>query len=186
MKIIGVVGSPRNGSNTEILVKEALEGAKDADAETIIYKLSQMDISPCKACMYCKSSEGECAIDDDMQTLYEEIKEADGFVLASPVYMWQMTAQSKLFTDRLYAFYGSNFEEQYGKKKVSLIFSQGNPDKNAFSVYFDYTKNMFEFLGFNVVDMKNYAGNNVPGSVKDQDEIILEAREIGKNLVDTA
>lgn len=183
MKIIGVVGSPRNGSNTEILVKEALEAAHDAGAETKIYKLSQMDISPCGACMYCKNNEGECVKDDDMQTLYKEIKEADGFVLASPIYMWQMTAQSKQFTDRLYAFYGSNFEEEYGKKKVSLIFSQGNPDKNAFSVYFDYTRNMFEFLGYDVVDMKNYAGNNVPGSVKDHDDVMLEAREIGKNLV---
>lgn len=185
MKIIGVVGSPRRESNTEILVKEVLDGANKAGAETKIFKLSQMEISPCKACMYCKSSEGQCATDDDMQVLYKEIKEADGFVLSSPIYMWQMTAQSKLFTDRLYAFYGTNFEEQYGKKKISLIFSQGNPDKNAFNEYFNYTRNMFEFLGFQVVDMKNYANNNIPGSVNDQDEVLGEAREIGVKMVET-
>lgn len=185
MKIIGVVGSPRMGSNTKILVEEALKGAGEKGAEVKLFNLGQMDIAPCKACMHCKNSEGECATADDMQIIYNEIKEADGFILGSPVYMWQMTAQSKLFTDRLYAFFGTNFEDKYGKKNVSLIFSHGNPDENAFSVYFEYTKNMYEFLGFNVVDLKNYGGNNIPGSVKDQEEVMKEARDIGMRLAES-
>lgn len=185
MKIIGVVGSPRMGSNTKILVEEALKGASEIGAETKLFNLSQMDVSPCKACMHCKNSDGECATADDMQIIYNEIKEADGFILGSPVYMWQMTAQSKLFTDRLYAFFGSNFEDKYGKKNLSLIFSQGGLDKDAHSVYFEYTKNMYQFLGFNVVDLKTYGGNNVPEHVKDQKDVLKEARDIGKKLAET-
>ncbi|MCE5215159.1 MAG: NAD(P)H-dependent oxidoreductase [Methanobacterium sp.] len=44
-------------------------------------------MSPCKACMYCKDSEGECATEDDMQTIYDELKEVTGFILGSPVYV---------------------------------------------------------------------------------------------------
>lgn len=183
MKILGFTGSPRNGSNTEILVEEALKGASDAGAETKIFDLSKIFIAPCNACQYCKGSKGECATKDDMQDIYKEIKEADAFILGSPVYMWQMSAQSKLFTDRLYAFYGIDFEEKYGKKDVALIFSQGNPDENTFSEYFDYTRNMFNFLGYNVVDVLSSQDNNVPGAVKDKEDIMGKARDIGKKLV---
>jgi len=183
MKVIGLIGSPRAGSNIGILVEEALKGAADGEAETKIFNLSKMAIAPCRGCMYCKNSEGECATNDDMQDIYKEIKEADAFILGSPVYMWQMSAQAKLFTDRLYAFYGTDFEEKYGKKDVALIFSQGNPDENSFSMYFDYTRNMFNFLGFNVVDVLSSYGNNIPGAVKEKAADMENAREIGKKLV---
>lgn len=183
MKVIGLVGSPRNGSNTEILIKEALRGANEAGAETKSFNLSEMDINPCKACMNCKRHAGECATADDMQIIYDEIKKADAFILGSPVYMWQMSAQAKIFTDRLYAFMGTGFEEKYGKKDMALIFSQGNPDENMFREYFNYTKNLFGFLGYNVVDMLSASGNLVFGAVKDKEDVLQKARDMGENLV---
>ncbi len=110
MKVIGLVGSPRKNSNTQIMVDEILKGASEAGAETKVFNLDEMDINPCKACMYCKENKGECAIDDHMQMLYQEIKESNAFVLGSPVYMGQMSAQSKIFTDRLYALFNTGFE----------------------------------------------------------------------------
>ena len=64
MSILGIVGSPRRGGNTEILVDEALAGAKEAghSAEKII--LSQHDINPCDACNACMKT-GSCIHDDD-------------------------------------------------------------------------------------------------------------------------
>ncbi len=184
MRVIGLVGSPREGGNIEILVEEILKGASDAGAETKSFNLDKLDITACKACQHCKGSDGECATDDDMQEIYKELKESDTFILGSPVYVGQMSAQAKLFTDRLYAFYMTGFEEKYGKKNVVLVFSQGNPDKNAFSEYFEYTKNIFNFLGYNVVDMLSSQDNNVPGAVKDKRDILEKAREIGKKLVE--
>lgn len=182
MKVIGISGSPRKGSNTEILLEEALKAADDSGAETKIFKLNNMNIAPCKACMYCKGSEGECAKDDDMQILYNEIKEADAFILGSPVYMWQMTAQMKLFTDRLYAFYGTPIQDELRGKNMSLIFSQGNPNADSFTEYFNYTQSMFNFLGYNVVDMLSSHGNNVPGSIKENEDDLKKAREMGEIL----
>lgn len=180
-RVLGLIGSPRAGSNSGILVEEALKGAADAGAETKIFNLSKMAIAPCNACMYCKGNEGECATNDDMQDIYKEIKEADAFILGSPVYMWQMSAQAKLFTDRLYAFYMTGFEEKYGKKDMALVFSQGNPE-NMFSEYFDYTRTMFNFLGHNVVDVLSSQGNMAPGDVKDKKEDMEKARTIGEKL----
>lgn len=184
MKVLGFVGSPREGGNTEILVEEMLKGASDVGAETKSFNLDKMNITACKACQHCKSNEGECATDDDMQEIYKELKEADAFILGSPIYMWQMSAQAKLFTDRLYAFFTPGFEEKYGKKDMALVFTQGNPDKDAFSGYYNSTKDMFGFLGYNVVDMLSSYDNNVPGAVKDKKDVLEKAREIGKKLAE--
>jgi multimeric flavodoxin WrbA len=183
MKVIGLVGSPRNGSNIEILIGEAINGAQEDGAETKSFNLDEMDMNPCKACMECRST-GKCSINDDMQIIYDEIKKADAFILGSPVYMWQMSAQAKIFTDRLYAFMGTGFEEKYGKKNMALIFSQGNPDENMFLEYFNYTRNMFSFLGYNVVDMMTASGNLVHGAVKDKEITLKRAKNLGKALVD--
>ncbi|MCK9150688.1 flavodoxin family protein [Methanobacterium alcaliphilum] len=182
MKVIGLVGSPRQNSNTEAMVEQILNRASQSGVETKIYNLSKMDIAPCKACQYCKSNEGKCATDDDMQILYKELKEADAFVLGSPVYMWQMTSQAKLFTDRLYAFYLADFEKKYGKKDIVLAFTQGNPDENMFAQYFKYTADMFEFLGYNVVDSILSTENALPAEVKEKKEVMDKALEIGSKL----
>ena len=182
MKVIGLIGSPRKGSNTEILVEEALKGANEAGAETKSYNLNEMNISPCNACMNCKNNAGECSIDDDMQIIYEEIKKSDAFILGSPVYMWQMSAQAKIFTDRLYAFMGTSFTEKYGKKDMALIFSYGGPDENIYSEYFNYTKNLFGFIGYNVVDVISSSGNLVHGIVKDKKDVLARAKKLGKDL----
>lgn len=183
MKVVGFIGSPRNGSNSEVLLEKVLEGAREAGAETNIFNLTKMDINPCRACQYCKSNDGDCATEDDMQIIYDEIKEADAFVLASPVYMWQMSAQSKLFTDRLYANFGTGYEEKYGKKSMALVFSQGNSDENMFKEYFNYTQNMFNFLGYNVTDLLSSPGNMLPGDVNNKTDVTEKAREIGEKLV---
>lgn len=183
MKVVGFSGSPRDGSNTEILVEEVLNGAADVGAEIEIFNLSKMDIAPCKACQHCKENEGECATPDDMQIAYEKIQEADAFVLGSPVYMWQMSAQAKLFTDRLYAYFMTGFEEKYGTKDMVLVFSQGNPDENMFKEYFNYTRNMFDFLGYPVKDMITSKENKEPGIVKNKEDVMDQARKAGQKLV---
>jgi len=181
LKVLGLVGSPRDGGNTEIMVKEILEGSSENGAETKIYNLNKLDIKPCQACMYCKTNEGVCKTDDDMQLIYKELKESDAFVLGSPIYMWQMTAQAKLFTDRLYALMG--FPEKLGKTSSALVFSQGNPDKHSFEEYINSTKQVFDLLGYPVKGILVSAGDQTLGDVKNKDDILKQAREIGKDLV---
>ncbi len=183
MKVVGFVGSPRVNGNTETLVNQILDGSSEEGAETKIFKLNKLDIGGCQACNNCKSSEGICLIKDDMQELYEEIKTADSIVLGSPVYMWQMSSQSKIFTDRLYAFFETGFIEKYGKKNIVLAFSQGGPDKKLFENYFDYLENMFTFLGFNVKNVFVDGGNNDRGSIQNKPNVMKKAKEIGKALV---
>lgn len=181
MKVIGLVGSPREGGNTEIMIKEILKGSSESGAETKIYNLNKLNIKPCQACMHCKTNEGTCKTDDDMQMLYKELAESDAFVLGSPIYMWQMTAQAKLFTDRLYALMG--FPEKLGETSSALVFSQGNPDGHLFDDYINSTKQVFDLLGYPVKGVLVSAGDQTLGDVKNKDDVLKKAREIGKDLI---
>lgn len=99
VKIIGIMGSPRTGSNTEILLKKSLESAEEAGVETELINLGSANIEPCIGCDICKNM-GECAIDDDMGDIMSKMREAQGLILGSPVYFGNVSSQMKIFMDR--------------------------------------------------------------------------------------
>ena len=163
MKIIGFSGSPRKNGNTAWIINKMLEEARGKGAETELFHSSELDIKPCCGCLGCKKGDMECIINDDMQRLYKEIKQADTLILGSPVYMGQMSGQAKIFTDRLFAHFSPRFSPHFKegsieKKKLILMFNQGNPDSEKFREYFDYTKKMFEMLEFDVKEVVVVAG----------------------------
>jgi multimeric flavodoxin WrbA len=97
--ILGVVGSPRIEGNTERVVAEALNAAKEDGAEIELLRLADRDIQPCTACLSCRKT-GECLIRDDFNPIFEKMVQADGIILASPVYFSSATPQMKALIDR--------------------------------------------------------------------------------------
>ena len=102
MKIFGLSCSPRKSGNTEILVGGALDGARNERAETELFSLSGKEINPCDGCQACRTT-GKCHINDDMQTVYKKLVEADGIIFGTPVYFHAMASQAKSLIDRTYA-----------------------------------------------------------------------------------
>lgn len=102
LKVTGIVGSPRKNGNTKILVEKVLEGARKKGGETRIYILNDMKINGCQGCFYCQEH-GECKQNDDMKELYLALKESQGIVIGSPIYMDYVTGQTKILMDRLFA-----------------------------------------------------------------------------------
>lgn len=100
MKILGIVGSPRKGGNTDILVSQVLKGAVSKGAEQERIYLDDLQMYPCKACSKCAST-GECIIEDDFHKVLKKIKESDAVVLGSPIYCQTVTAQTKILIDRV-------------------------------------------------------------------------------------
>lgn len=186
MKIVGFIASPRKEGNTAWIINKILEGAKEQGAETQSWYFSDLDIKPCRSCYGCKQDD-RCIINDDMQKLYGAIEHADALVLGSPVYMGQMSAQAKIFTDRLFARFHPRFspqfkEEHAANKKLILVFTQGNPDSGMFQLYFDYTKNIFQLLGFDVQGVHVVAGmRNEPAHERKDLHNVM--KDIGSSLV---
>ncbi|MDR2835273.1 MAG: flavodoxin family protein [Bacteroidales bacterium] len=185
MKIIGFIASPRKDGNTAWTVNKILEGAKEEGADTQVWYSSELDIKPCKGCLSCKKND-KCAINDDMQMIYDALKLADALVIGSPIYMGQMSGQAKIFTDRLFAQispkFSPKFKEENAGKKLILAFTQGNPDSGIFQTYYDYTKKMFQLLEFDVKDVVVVTGTRSE-SANEKKELHIVMKNIGSSLV---
>jgi multimeric flavodoxin WrbA len=178
IKVLGFVGSPNINGNTARIVNAILEGAAENGADKVVYNLASLDIKGCDGCRRCHES-GCCIIDDDMQEIYEEIQTADFVVFGSPVYLWQMTAQTKLLVDRLTAFLRPDFSSRLDHKKLILVFSQGSSDRDAFKPYFEYTAGLLYYMGFDVLDTIIAAGTDKL-EVSFRPRLLEKAKDLGK------
>ncbi len=118
LKILAIVGSPRQKGNTNYLVDEALGEAAKLGAQTEKLILSQYDVSPCIGCDNCASLDS-CLLKDDAEWILDKFCEADGIILATPVYYYNVSAQMKTFIDRNYFLY--KHDRKSRAKAVGII-----------------------------------------------------------------
>jgi len=165
------------------MLGEILEGAREKGAETEVFYLNDHTFGQCQACYYCMGHEGECRLKDDMQVFYKAIRECDAFVLASPVYMGQMTGLCKLFFDRLVAFMKPDFTTRLKPGvKVLTAYSQAQPGPLVFGSYFKCTNDMFTFLGYAAQEAFCASGIREKGEFEKNPKLVEEAREAGRKL----
>jgi len=183
MKAIGIIGSPRKTGSTALLVGEALRGLRDGGAETKEYFLNEMRIKGCQGCMACKKPEAVCAVKDDMAILYDEIRNAGAVVIGSPVYMCQMTGQTKLFMDRLFAFMNLDFTHRLGEgRKTLIIYTQGQTAPELFKSSFNINKSVLSLLGLKIRDTIVAGGLHDREDILKQKDVMEKAYNAGKTL----
>ncbi len=102
MKVIALNGSARGKKGvTWKLLDSFLKGLSEGGATVRETQLKDMNISYCRACLTCMhKTPGQCAQRDDMDQLYPHLKESDLFVMGTPVYTDNMSAQMKTVMDR--------------------------------------------------------------------------------------
>ena len=113
MKVVGIVGSGRPGGNSEILTRIALEEIKNEGLETELISLAAKKIEPCDGCRGC-SETGKCHIKDDFESVFAKMKEADGIILATPVYYGAATPQMMSLISRFYSIKGKPLKNKVG------------------------------------------------------------------------
>ncbi len=183
MKIIGIDGSPRKNGNTEKMVKRVLAGAKDAGSETEFLKLADLDINYCQGCLACRAT-GECVIEDDMARVVDSIQQSDVIVLGSPIYIWQVSGNTKVFMDRLCQLLTPSFESRLNvPKRIAFAFTQGNPDADLFKPYFDYQEKVYPILGFTLAGRIHAVGTRGKKDILAQEETLAKAYSFGRSLV---
>ena len=123
--VLALSGSPRRKGNSETMLDRALAGVAKADPTARIEKviLNEIHFRPCQNCGFC-SRKGYCrfATDDDMKNLYPLLDSADRFVVASPIYFANISAQLKAMIDRCQAIWA---------RKYLLNTPHDNPDRKA-------------------------------------------------------
>ena len=188
MNILIFLGSPRRKGNTFLLTEALIEGIRKENrhCRTELIHLPQLDIHPCIGCGTCER-EGNCIFEDDMQALYDKIGKARRIVIASPIYFYSVTAQTKLFIDRCQTLWSRKY-----------ILKQRHPDhdrRRGYLVSVAATKGERLFEGAiltsrYVLDAMDcsYGGELlVPGAaskgvVSRRPEILEQARQFGRAM----
>lgn len=195
-KILGVCGSPRGKSGTEYALKTALEEAEKHGVTTELITLRAKKLNFCINCDKCiKENSQKCSIhDDDMTPLYEKFYNADGYLIASPVYEMSITGQLSVFFDRFRPCWNILKDNgDYFYNKVGGALAVGGARNGGQESTIVEIHNFYHNLGVIVVNLgaPGYAGASLwshSGSYEEltKDEQGLEnARRIGERVAKT-
>lgn len=176
MRVLVLNGSPRPKGNTAQMIAAFKEGAEAAGHAVDVVNVCSKNIHGCLACEYCHTKgEGQCVQKDDMQEVYDLLKEAELLVIASPIYYHGMSGQIKCTIDR---FYSAAYPDKPAKlKKVAMFLSSGDDDMYD-AARFSYEGDFLDYLkleGLGIFTTHGY-DPGVPA------EKLNELRELGAGL----
>ena len=179
MKILALIGSPRKGGNTDLLIDEILRGAMKNEHKAEKLYLYDYEILPCLDCRRCKQSESNysCALKDGMQEIYPRLEESGIIIFGTPVYWYGPTAQMKLFIDRLRPFIDSR--RLLGKKGLVVVPSEEGP--GCCGPLMEMFNRSFDYLGMVMVRSilaKAYERGEVERSIEE----MKKANDLGASL----
>jgi len=189
LNTVAFLGSPRKRGNTERLLDAALEGVRAEGGDASIFRLSELNIHPCRNCGGCAKT-GKCVVlDDDMAAIYEKIRSADRIILASPIYFFSVSAQTKIMIDRCQAFWSGKYllkrplpSGPFGRKGLLLLVGAYRKDPSGLRCA--ETCGVSFFHSVNISDHRTVAvlGPDGLGAIRDYPESLAEAVEAGKWL----
>ena len=127
MKFFAINGSPRKTCNTAKLLDKSLDGIKSVLHEAEVKRIDLYDIpfNGCKSCFACKKVNGRhygrCVYNDDFKPILNEIVQADGIILGSPVYFGDLTGNMRCFLERfMFPFLAYSKTETVDHKRMPL------------------------------------------------------------------
>lgn len=160
-------------SRTRKLAGLVLAGAESAGAGVDLIDLADLQIVPCTACESC-SLDGTCVFADDFAAAYDRMLDADGLVLASPVYVDNVSGQMKVFIDRLAdAIHYQTLAGKYGCSLATTQVSGGD-------AVVGYLNHALNYLGVAAVGGMSVALDDGPEAI---DRAEPAARDLGRRLV---
>ncbi len=183
MKVVGFVGSPRKGGNTDTLVEQVLAGAADADHQTEKIYLADYALTPIDP-VYGEEANWTDPRQGVADQLIDKIVAADAVVIGTPVYWFSVSGLLKLFIDRwaLYQRSGQRLRDLTSGKKLVVVAAMADNDT-------DYLKAVLAPLHYTAKWLKmQWAGEVIatgvsdPGDVEQRPDLLADARAIGQSL----
>ncbi len=177
MKVLMINGSPRIGGNTSIALKEMEKVFLENQVEVEIMQIGNQDIRGCIACGSCYKT-GKCVFKDAVNEAAKKFEEADGLIIASPVYYASANGTLISFLDRL--FYSSHFDKTM-KVGASVVVAR----RGGLSATFDELNKYFTINSMPVASSQYW--NSIHGRDIHEAEADLEGlqtmRTLAKNMV---
>lgn len=181
VKVVGIMGSPRIGGNTDKMVAWALEGATEAGAEVATVVLRGKKIAQCMGCDACHEPPYRCVHKDDMEQIRQEMEGAQAILLGTPVYWWGPSGLLKTFVDRWYGFRGDH-KDAVRRKDFGLVVVCGDSEPETARHVAGMFQDAADYLDSTLHEPVIASGFNAQGAVAGDPEVKSKCVELGKNL----
>jgi len=146
-QVLALLGSPREGGNSDLLAQAVLRGAEEKGYSTGSIRLQGMRLGGCIDCRKCWSKGSPCVIPDSMNEIHDRIREADVLVFATPLYWYTWSSQIKPVWDRFLPFLHEKAEWDLRGKKALLVATAGDDKIDAFEGLVFSFRTSCELLG---------------------------------------
>ncbi len=185
MRVLGIMGSPRIKGNTDLLLDEALRGAQSQGAEVEKIIVDKLQISPCREYYRCLR-DGNCAIRDDMDDIYPKLLEADGVIVASPMFFYGLTSQVKALIDRSQALWVRRFILKQNLpdavRKGAFIAVGATKGQRLFDGAILTVKYFYQSIGVKYAAELLVRGVDKKGEIREHPTALSDAFELGRRL----
>lgn len=180
-KVVGIMGSPRVGGNTDRMVGWVLDAAQKAGAEVQSVVLRDKKIAHCRACDVCGKPPHRCVNQDDMEGIQAVLGGAKAVVLGTPVYWWGPSGHMKTFVDRWYGFRGDRRGTIRGKK-FGLVVPFGDTDVSTARHVAGMFQEAMDYLGCDLHEPVLAPGCDGPADVEMMPAVKAKCTDLGKWL----
>ena len=177
-KVVVISTSLRGGSNSDILARECVRGAKDAGHAVDYISLKGKDIRFCVGCLSCQT-EGQCVLKDDVKDIMDKVLDADCLVFATPIYYYEMSGQMKTLLDRLNPMY----PKDYQFREVYMIMAAAEDEAYVFEKAYNGLQGFVDC--FEKAELKGLvaAGGLTDAKMAGEDtEAMTRAYHLGRDL----
>ncbi len=186
--IVAIYGSPRKSGNTATLLQQAVAGARETGAEVQEFFLRDLKMSPCLEIYGCKK-DGRCVIKDDFQQVYDACLAAQGLILASPIFFYSVSAQTKIMMDRFQSLWVKKYwidKRPFGDKNFTrqgvFISAAATRGKKLFDGALMCVKYFMDILDMELTESVLCRGLDFEGDVDKRPEYLEQARQAGARL----
>ena len=176
MKVLLINGSPKANGNTAIAVNEMVKVFEADGIETEVVQIGNKVVRGCIGCGSCVNT-GKCVFDDAVNEIAPKFEEADGLVVASPVFYASANATLVACLDRL--FYSSHFD-----KTMKVGASVAVARRGGCSATFDELNKYFTISGMPVASSQywNSVHGAAPGEAAEDAEGLQTMRTLARNM----
>jgi multimeric flavodoxin WrbA len=179
------MGSPRIKGNTELLLDQALKGARSQQAETEKIIVDKLKINPCREYYGCLR-DGNCVIKDDMDDIYPRLLSADALIVASPIFFYAVSAQLKALIDRCQAIWARKYvlkNLDIPLRKGAFIAVGATKGEKLFEGPVLTVKYFFKAINVEYTEELLIRGVDKRGEIQEHPAALADALELGKRLV---
>jgi len=187
MFVLGLMGSPRQQGNTDLLLTAFLEGAQAKGAEVLKVEVAFKNIAPCQECRFCEEH-GFCRQhDDDMREIYHLLRRADVVVIATPIFFYGPSAQLKALIDRSQALWARRHimkltDPKARLRKGFLLAVGATKGKDLFAGTSLTAKYFFDAIGARYEGFLGFRQMEEPGAITSHPTALAEAKNKGEEM----